>query len=437
MPSLMNVVAGGLVATAFVAPSSVLLVAAVDNVATLTVADLAVYPTARCLDGTGYGFYYREGAAEDTDKWMIMLEGGGLCTGEKDCTSRASTDLGSSSKYASTMDLGGIGYMTNDTANPFRNWHQIYVRYCDGSMWTGARQNATDPATFGLWITGHNNIAALIDHFSKGVVGADGNHYSMAAPNSTVILSGGSAGGIGAFNNVDFVAHQLPNSLVLGAPVGGFPPQLAWYTGPGASAPDEDGRDPSYTAHDAFWGSFKSSKCVDDMGANASSLCVVPYHLYDHLETPVFIVEAITDAVIMCGFEGLPCKPVDLLRPEVGAFIEDYAHNFSLSIQRLSRDTPRNGLFAASCLMHTGFELDKPLINGTNAVAATFEWYEYHAARFHSAAKLVGRTRPQRHNDADFVWVDHCSDEKYFPPCDAVCPATPDANAIAVHVGGF
>ena len=70
-------------------------------------------------------------------------------------------------------------------------------------------------------------------------------------------------------------------------------------------------------AHDAFWGSFKSSKCVDDMGANASSLCVVPYHLYDHLETPVFIVEAITDAVIMCGFEGLPCKPVDLLRPEV------------------------------------------------------------------------------------------------------------------------
>ena len=59
---------------------------------------------------------------------------------------------------------------------------------------------------------------------------------------------------------------------------------------------------------------------------------------------------------------------------KVGAFIEDYAHNFSLSIQRLSRDTPRNGLFAASCLMHTGFELDKPLINGTNAVAATFEW---------------------------------------------------------------
>ena len=85
MPSLMNVVAGGLVATAFVAPSSVLLVAAVDNVATLTVADLAVYPTARCLDGTGYGFYYREGAAEDTDKWMIMLEGGGLCTGVSVC----------------------------------------------------------------------------------------------------------------------------------------------------------------------------------------------------------------------------------------------------------------------------------------------------------------------------------------------------------------
>ncbi len=52
--------------------------------------------------------------------------------------------------------------------------------------------------------------------------------FGMAAPGSTVILSGGSAGGIGAFGNVDFVAGLLPDTLVLGAPVGGFPPELNW-----------------------------------------------------------------------------------------------------------------------------------------------------------------------------------------------------------------
>lgn len=125
--------------------------------------------------------------------------------------------------------------------------------------------------------------------------------------------------------------------------------------------------------------------------------------------------------------------------------------------------------------MHTGFELDKPMINGTNAIAATFEWcvwqlsfrhcspvlfvtrkrqidfdsvarnyrYQYHAAQFHSATKFGGgRAHPNRPHDnhdgdSDFVWVDQCSGDKYFPPCDAVCPASPDARGIAAHVTGF
>ena len=52
-----------------------------SNAATLTVFNLTEYPTARCLDGTGAGFYYRAGAGADADKWLIMLEGGGFCSG--------------------------------------------------------------------------------------------------------------------------------------------------------------------------------------------------------------------------------------------------------------------------------------------------------------------------------------------------------------------
>ena len=63
---------------------------------------------------------------------------------------------------------------------------------------------------------------------------------------------------------------------------------------------------------------LQPEKCVQDLAAlNQTYFCNVPNHLYDHIETPLFIVEAITDAVIMCGFEGLPCDPSDLLIPQV------------------------------------------------------------------------------------------------------------------------
>ena len=294
-------------------------------------------------------------------------------------------------------------------------------------MWTGARKNASDPATFGLWISGHNSIEALIDDFSS----TNRSGHNMAMPGSTVILSGGSAGGIGAFNNVDFVADKLPNSLVLGAPVGGFPPEVNWYTGKGSTVPDEDARDSSFWKNEAFWGSYQQEKCVAELSpVNETDLCTVPYRLYDHLKTPVFIVEAITDAVVMCGFEGLPCKPEDLLLADVRDFIDDYAANFTQSAARLFTDTPRNGLFAASCLMHTGFELTEPLVNGTNAIDATFEWYKYHAEQFQNKGTAT-RHRDSAKASPNFVWMDTCKDGKYFPPCDAKCPPTPTEDELS------
>ena len=121
----------------------------VSNTASLTIVNLTTYPTARCLDGTGLGYYYRGGAGVDADKWLIVLEGGGFCYGIDDCTKRSHTHLGSSANYSSTMDLGGISFMTADEANPFRLWNQVYVRYCDGSMWTGNRTDNADPKTGG------------------------------------------------------------------------------------------------------------------------------------------------------------------------------------------------------------------------------------------------------------------------------------------------
>ena len=39
--------------------------------------------------------------------------------------------------------------------------------------------------------------------------------------------------------------------------------------------------------------------------------CGVPHLAYPYLQTPAFIMESITDVVVLCGFEGMPCAPLD------------------------------------------------------------------------------------------------------------------------------
>jgi hypothetical protein len=48
---------------------------------------------------------------------------------------------------------------------------------------------------------------------------------------------------------------------------------------------------------------------------------------YPHLESPVFIIEALTDATVLGGFEAVPEKFFD---PKVAAFINHYGHNASV-----------------------------------------------------------------------------------------------------------
>ncbi len=74
------VVAAATAAVAGGAPAQ-LLGDGIVNTASLTIFNIIEYPTARCLDGTGAGFYYRAGAGADADKWLVMLEGGGFCSG--------------------------------------------------------------------------------------------------------------------------------------------------------------------------------------------------------------------------------------------------------------------------------------------------------------------------------------------------------------------
>jgi hypothetical protein len=387
----------------------------VSNIANLVLADLDQYPHARCLDGSPAAMYYRQGEGDGATKWFIFLEGGGLCDSVEDCTARSTTGLGSSKDYAATMDLNTVPFMSTSEANPFRDWNQVFGKYCDGSMWTGARESPSN----GLWWSGHHSVAALADFIKS------------SGQANEIILSGGSAGGIGVFNNVDFFKEHFEDSvMILGAPVGGFPPQLVWYTGPNATIPEEDGRDSNAVSLVDLYGAYLPKKCTDALApSNQAPLCVYPYHVYDYVQTPVFIIEAFSDSVIMCDFSGLACDVADIQNPAAIAYVQDYASRFKTSAERVKARAPRDGLFAASCFMHTEFAFDGPLINDTNAIVALNEWYKSHLVSFKGKDKKVPEHKTKGTvTDDSFVWFDQCSDA-YWPPCGNSCPAN-----VATHV---
>ena len=105
------------------------------------------YPLAKCLDGSP-GRYYIRGAAGararadagavdkpvEARKFIVYHEGGGFCTGMKDCTARASTYLGSTASDTGTMALTDPYFGQDPRHNPLlHNWTLVYVRYCDGA----------------------------------------------------------------------------------------------------------------------------------------------------------------------------------------------------------------------------------------------------------------------------------------------------------------
>ena len=62
---------------------------------------------ALCSDGSPAGFYFEASASGDTSKWVIELEGGGICESYDDCVSRQGSDLGSSKNWGASITDGG------------------------------------------------------------------------------------------------------------------------------------------------------------------------------------------------------------------------------------------------------------------------------------------------------------------------------------------
>ena len=83
------------------------------STAPLTILDSVKYPNARCLDGSQFGLYVKlaaGGSDAPEGKWLVVLNGGGLCTHESDCVERSKTELGSSKHFTPQFNFSSLSF---------------------------------------------------------------------------------------------------------------------------------------------------------------------------------------------------------------------------------------------------------------------------------------------------------------------------------------
>lgn len=212
-------------------------------------------PKARCLDGSNAGYYFQKGNDENKNKYIIYLNGGGECDQETSCKNQLTGPLGSSKYFSSSTDASGW-YLASDNCdvNPdFCGWNHIFDPYCTQDLHSGQVTEPTEE-TWGLYFSGHNVLEAILDDLDNK---KDKNNLSLL--NATeIIVHGMSAGGIGVWMNVDYVAKRYPSAKVTAMTVAGHYFYATYYEGinktssSGMSDFRKEAWDRTYHLYDAY-----------------------------------------------------------------------------------------------------------------------------------------------------------------------------------------
>lgn len=311
---------------------------------------------ASCLDGTPFAYYVRK-APDLTDKWIIFLQGGGLCIEPFDCRNRQTSYQGSSSEnygwgYNYTIVTDGAQDMLSDDPelNPsFYNYNHVFMPYCTGDTWSGQRYTPlSDNNQF--YFAGHGNVNATVAHLkvTQGLSTA-----------TDVLLSGSSAGGIGSFHNADyFYEHYFSSAVnVKTAPISG-----AYFPGPVVFYPEyllgvDTPVNSLASKYLSWW--FQTAldeSCMAALGPEDAYQCWDYSVSYDHISAPLFIAENRFDSnqiedVLLC----LTCGSENT--SYTNGFIEQFGDTMSTGLlSTVLGDVglaKGDGLFSPSCYDHT------------------------------------------------------------------------------------
>jgi hypothetical protein len=341
------------------------------NAANVTLTLLKHAPHARCLDGSPAGYYFQNMRSK---KWVIYLNGGGECDNENGCKQQTTNALGSSKFFPEAYDASWW-YLASDNCfinRDFCSWNHVFDPYCSQDLHSG---QMTEPSeqTWGLTFAGHHILNAILD---------DMDQHGMKHAEE-IILSGASAGGIGVWINLDYVAKRYPNARVRGLSIGGFYFPATFYQGPDARVWTGQGtmadfRESAWPVTYELYQAYVNEDCK----AHYSSLgqspgpCLIANNSVSFVQTPVFVVQSQTDEVVMQWHDMLPDVPsLPTVQPEESAFMREWHLNMTVALTAPERAKTIAGYFTAACWTHCNFNSQYPLIDGLNWYQAFGNYY--------------------------------------------------------------
>lgn len=339
-----------------------------------------------CLDGTLAGYYYTP-PPHNTTKWVVFFEGGGACYSQSDCAARAQTALGSSKQWPSTFEQDDNVLSSDAKVNPmFFDAHHVYIPYCTGDVHSGTRSSALN-SSWPFYFSGHVNVGKIVHALSEA-------HASALGAAETLLVSGSSAGGIGAFLNVDYLASLLPASVtVRAAPQGGwfFPPVSifpAWSNGQNVPIWSTFG-----FAYTELYASYAPPACV---AAHNGSYCGSVDNYSPFVKSPCFVGENLVDSQQV--FAELLAPPTS---PQLPAFKTYYHQRMNASLYAKAASRAGWGVWAPACFDHT----DDIKLQATNATVVSGVSYRDALTQWISGVPMV--------------LIDSCADPV---PCNPSCP---------------
>eukprot|EP00479_Gromia_sphaerica_P011572 TRINITY_DN576_c0_g1_i2.p1 TRINITY_DN576_c0_g1~~TRINITY_DN576_c0_g1_i2.p1 ORF type:complete len:328 (+),score=79.60 TRINITY_DN576_c0_g1_i2:307-1290(+) len=285
------------------------------------------------------------------------MQGGGSCYAENECLARTLTDLGSSTGWDETQILRNNLLDDDPVINPdFYNWNHIYIRYCDGSCHTGTQ---SQPNEWGLFFAGHLTVMAVVDHATT--------NFGLGEA-SEVLVSGSSAGGIGAFVNADPISEKLPDACVKASP------QAGWYY------PDDldnfqdwiNGVRTPIRNQTVVWDRFLDEACVAD-NLDEPLRCGSISTLYPYIKTPIFMINNQYDSNQLFSQLGVPNDG----SAETIDYVIYFGDRFRRSVIQVLNSSKNDGVYLTACMDHTGVttSLQGMQINGVTYAQSLSDWY--------------------------------------------------------------
>lgn len=158
------------------------------------------FPESRCMNDTPTGIGVNLNPA--SNKVLIFLNGGNACFNQTTCFITANTDGYGETKF--NTERGGLNASAFDRGaaeNIFADWSYVYLPYCSGDVFGGARDSSTIAGTRWTFV-GYRNVGQFLERLVPTFGGA-----------TDVVITGVSAGGFGAMLNFDRVQRAFGASV--------------------------------------------------------------------------------------------------------------------------------------------------------------------------------------------------------------------------------